>query len=89
MASPLKRVSLRLDEAVVERLRHEAREQKVSMSQMARILLDRVLRRPPAKPPRFEVRPHSFGFRPGVNVDSLNHLADELEAEEAAPKLGR
>lgn len=89
MASPLKRVSLRLDEAILERLRHEAREQEVSMSQLARILLDRALRRLPAKPPRFEVQPHSFGFRHGVDVDSLNHLSDELEAGEAARKLGR
>ena len=25
--------------------------------------------------------PHSFGFRPGVDSDKLNQLADELEAE--------
>ena len=27
--------------------------------------------------------PHSFGFRPGVDLDKLNQLADELEAEVA------
>lgn len=30
-------------------------------------------------PPR--TRPHRFGFRPGVDLDKLNHLVDELEAE--------
>ena len=25
--------------------------------------------------------PHSFGFRPGVDLDKLGQLADELEAE--------
>jgi len=25
--------------------------------------------------------PHSFGFRPGVDLDKLNQLADELESE--------
>jgi hypothetical protein len=25
--------------------------------------------------------PHSFGFAPGVDLDKLNQLADELEAE--------
>jgi hypothetical protein len=25
--------------------------------------------------------PHSFGFRPGIDVDKLGQLADELEAE--------
>src|SRR5262245_26605787 len=25
--------------------------------------------------------PHSFGFRPGIDLDKLNQLVDELEAE--------
>ena len=33
--------------------------------------------------------PHSFGFRPGVDVDKLNQLADELEAEAAARLIAR
>lgn len=40
-------------------------------------------------PPPFEVQPHSFGFKPGVDLDRMNQLADELEAEEAARKLSR
>jgi hypothetical protein len=31
--------------------------------------------------------PHSFGFRPGVDLDKLGQLADELEAEAYAEKL--
>ena len=38
---------------------------------------------------RFKVKPHAFGFKPGVDVDRLNQLADELEAEEIAGKLRR
>ena len=38
---------------------------------------------------RFKVKPHAFGFKPGVDVDRLNQLADELEAEEVAGKLLR
>ena len=30
-------------------------------------------------PPR--TRRHHFGFRPGIGLDKLNHLVDELEAE--------
>lgn len=41
------------------------------------------------KPPPFEVRPHSFGFKPGIDLDRMNQLADELEAEESARKLNR
>lgn len=39
--------------------------------------------------------PHSFGFRPGIDLDKLNQLVDELEAEthaagqRAAPKTRR
>jgi hypothetical protein len=45
MASPYKRVNLMLDEGLVERLRREARERHMSMSEMARELLDRELSR--------------------------------------------
>ena len=31
--------------------------------------------------------PHSFGFRPGIDLDKLGQLADELEAEGFAEKL--
>jgi hypothetical protein len=26
--------------------------------------------------------PHAFGFRPGIDLDKLNQLVDELEAED-------
>ncbi len=31
--------------------------------------------------PAPKVIPHAFGFRPGIDLDKLNQLADELEAE--------
>ena len=34
-----------------------------------------------------EVISHSFGFRPGIDLDKLGHLLDELEAEAFAEKL--
>jgi hypothetical protein len=33
--------------------------------------------------------PHSFGFRPGIDVDKLGQLADELEAETFAASAER
>ncbi|MBI2320217.1 MAG: DUF2191 domain-containing protein [Betaproteobacteria bacterium] len=33
--------------------------------------------------------PHSFGFRPGVDLDKLGQLADELEAEAFAASAKR
>lgn len=35
----------------------------------------------------FKVIPHSFGFRPGIDLNKLNHLVDELEAEEFVRKM--
>jgi hypothetical protein len=33
--------------------------------------------------------PHSFGFRPGIDLDKLGQLADELEAEGFAESAER
>ena len=38
---------------------------------------------------RFKVNPHSFGFRPGIDLYRLNQLVDELEAEELGRKSRR
>jgi hypothetical protein len=43
----------------------------------------------PVRPPRFEVRPHAFGFKPGIDLDRMNQLVDEVEAEDAARRLRR
>ena len=41
------------------------------------------------RPPRFTVRPHAFDFRPGVDLDRMNQLVDELEAEAVVRKIHR
>ena len=38
---------------------------------------------------RFETLPHAFGFRPGIQLDKLGQLPDELEAETFAASLER
>lgn len=30
---------------------------------------------------RVVTRPHDFGFRPGIDLDKLNQLSDELESD--------
>ena len=35
---------------------------------------------------RYEVKPHSFGFKPGIDINRLNQLVDELEAEDPGSK---
>lgn len=42
-----------------------------------------------AKAPPFLVQPHAFGFKPGVDLDRINQLVDELDAEAAAAKVRR
>ena len=37
--------------------------------------------------PAPKTMPHSFGFRPGVDLDKLGQLSDELEAESFAEKI--
>jgi hypothetical protein len=83
------RTTLTLDREVAERLKREVRRTGRSLKAVVNDALKRGLglagRR--ARAPRFEVRPHAFGFRPGVDLDRLNQLVDELDAEEAARKL--
>jgi hypothetical protein len=35
----------------------------------------------PHQPPTTRITPHAFGFRPGIDLDKLGKLADELEDE--------
>lgn len=35
----------------------------------------------PRSGPQVKTIPHSFGFNPGIDLDRLNQLADELEAD--------
>jgi hypothetical protein len=62
---------------------------------MFRRLVNAVLRRRPPEErrglakPKVVVRPHHFGFKPGIDMDKLNQLADELEAEAFTAKYRR
>ena len=83
------RTTLTLDPDVAERLRQEMRRSgkglKALVNEAMRLGLCVTSTR--VRPPRFAVRPHAFGFRPGVDLDRLNQFSDELEAREAARKL--
>ena len=85
------RTTLTLDRDVAERVRGEVRRTgkglKLVINEALRLGLGIAGKQ--ARPPRFTVRPHSFGFRPGVDRDRLNQLVDELEAEETARKIRR
>jgi Ribbon-helix-helix protein, copG family len=85
------RTTLTLEPDVARRLEQEIRRtgrgMKAVVNEALRSGLGLAARR--EKPRRFVVRPHSFGFKPGVDLNRLNQLVDELEAEEVARRLGK
>jgi hypothetical protein len=83
------RTTLTLDRDVEESLKREIRKSGKAMKAVVNDALRRGLGvgGKTVRPKRFEVRPHSFGFKPGIDLDRLNQLTDELESEETARKL--
>jgi hypothetical protein len=85
------RTTLTLEPDVAARLKQEIRRSgkglKTLVNEALRLGLG--LSGKPAPVPRFEVRPHDFGVKPGVDLDRMNQLVDELESHETARKLGR
>jgi hypothetical protein len=83
------RTTLTLDPDVAARVRQEVRRSgrtlKAVVNEALRLGLG--LARKPPRAPRFEVEAHSMGIRPGIDLDRMNQLADELEATEQARKL--
>ena len=83
------RTTLTLDPDVARRLESEMRRSGEGM----KAVVNRALRvglgmtDKPVEPPAFQVKPHDFGVRPGVDLDRMNQLVDELESEESARKL--
>ena len=68
-------------------MRRTDRSLKAVVNEALRIGLG--FRSKPPRAARYQVEPHAFGFKPGVDVDRLNQLVDELEAEETARRLAR
>ena len=85
------RTTLTLDADVADGLEKEMRRTRQGLKSTINEALRRGLRlsRRPARPPRFEVRPHALGVRPGIDLDRLNQIVDELETDEARRKLAR
>jgi hypothetical protein len=83
------RTTLTLDPDVAERIASEIRRTGKSLKQTVNdaLRLGLGLAGKRTRAPRFEVDPHSFGLRPGIDADRLNQLVDELEADEIAGRL--
>ncbi len=84
------RTTLTLDDDLAGALKEQAHRLgipfKKALNQAVRAGLSRQQIVAPAPLPA--TIPHSFGFRPGIDLDKLNQLADDLEAEAAAARLG-
>lgn len=83
------RTTLTVDPEVAARIKSEVRRTGKTFKAVVNDALKRGLGLGgrAARPPRFEVHPHAFGFKPGVDLDRLNQLVDELDVEAAIRKL--
>ena len=85
------RTTLTLEQDVEKLLQQEMRRTHRSMKAVLNDALRVGLgaRGKSRRTPQFKVDPHPFGFKPGVDVNRLNQLVDDLEVEELARKLER
>jgi hypothetical protein len=82
------RTTLTLDGPVAARLKSEARRTGKALKVVVNEALRRGLGMQGAScAPRFRVAPRAFGFKPGVDLDRLNQLVDELDSGAAAARL--
>lgn len=84
------RTTLTLDSDVARSLEKEMRRTGKSLKATVNDALRQGLRSPAAgeKPARFVVKARPMGVRPGIDLDRVNQLVDELEALETAKKAG-
>jgi hypothetical protein len=78
------RTTLTLDEDVAAKLKAEARKTgrpfKETVNACLRAGLS--LKKPAKAAMPFSVQPHDMGLRPGVNLDKISTLLDEIEGPE-------
>lgn len=84
------RTTVTLEPDVAQKLKRRMAEKKLTLkealNQALRAGLEVEERRP--KVP-FKVKAHSFGFRPDIDPNKMNQLADDLEDEDLLAKLRR
>ena len=85
------RTTLTLDDDLADILLRETKKKGVSFKETLNATLRRGLAKEQIPVPRKKVvtRPHRFGFKAGIDLNKLNQLADQLEAEAVADKIAR
>lgn len=77
------RTTLTLEDDLAGLLQRRATEMGVSFKEVVNRTLRQGLNESavPAKRARVRTRPHDFQIKPGIDMDRMNQLADELEAK--------
>lgn len=86
------RTTLKLEDDLASLLKTRAAQLGISFKEMVNRAIRSGLATEGEPPRRGDVPktiPHSFGFRPGIDLDKLNQLVDELEADAVAESLER
>lgn len=79
------RTTLTLDDDLAGLLLERAKQQGITFKAVVNDTIRTGLAdTPQARVEAPEVLSHSFGFRPGIDLDRMNQLVDELEVEEQA-----
>lgn len=85
------RTTLTIDDDLAGLLKERAREQGIPFKEVVNRTIRAGLGEPRGKRRGAAPRtiPHAFGFKPGVDLDKLGQLVDELEAETFAASVDR
>jgi len=84
------RTTLTIEPDLAQRIRRRMRQQGLSLKRVINDALRAGLAEADKAPRvKFSVEPHPCRFKAGIDLDKLNQLADELEAEETANSLSR
>jgi hypothetical protein len=85
------RTTLTIDDDLAAILERETRRKGLSFKELVNSALRRglVAENLVTARKRVVTRPHRFDFKPGIDLDKLDQLADELEVEAARTKRHR
>ncbi len=86
----LMRTTLTLDPDVAQKLRRRMVQERLTLKEAVNQTLRAGLKTETRKSRApFKLRPHSFGFAAGIDLNKMNQLLDDLEVEDSLRKLRR